>query len=108
MNVGYQVDIGSLQGAAQGLRQSVADLQGIRKTIGDTQCDIPDLSFTQWNLQASPPATRAYAQVRGDAETFLSQMITRLSDLAEGLDTVAQHYQLAEGANTAAAGSTQP
>jgi len=108
MNGGYQVDTGSLQSAAQGLRQSVADLQGIRNTIGDSQCDIPDLSFTQWNLQASPPATSAYAHVRGDAETFLSQMITRLSDLADGLDTVAQNYQLAEAANTAASGSIQP
>jgi hypothetical protein len=108
MNGGYQVDIGSLQGAAQGLRQSVADLQGTRKTIGDSQCDVPDLSLTQWDLQRSPSATSAYAQVRGDVETFLSQMITRLNDLAEGLDMVARHYQLAEAANTAAADSARP
>lgn len=108
MNGGYQVDIGSLQNAAQGLRESTAALVGIFKTIGGSQGDIPNLSFTQWNLQNSLPATTAYAQARADGEAFLHQMIIRLNDLAEGLDTVAQHYQLAEAANTAAAGSAQP
>jgi hypothetical protein len=107
MNGGYQVDTVSLQNAAQGLRESVAALLGIFKIIGGSQCDIPDLSFTQWDLQKSPPATRAYAQARSDGEAFLHQMIIRLSDLAEGLNIVAQHYQLAEAANTAAAGSAQ-
>lgn len=108
MNGGYQVDIGSLQSAAQGLGESAATLMGIYKAIGGRQCDIPNLSFTQWNLWDSTPATTAYAQVRSDGEAFLRQMIIRLTDLAGGLDTVAQHYQQAEAANTAAAGSTQP
>lgn len=108
MNGGYQVDIGSLQSAAQGLDESVAALLAIFKAIGGRQCDIPNLSFTQWNLQDSTPATTAYAQVRSDGEAFLHQMIIRLTDLADGLDTVAQHYQRAEAANTAAAGSAQP
>jgi hypothetical protein len=108
MSGGYQVDVGYLLNAAAGLRESATALLGIFKTIGGSQCDIPNLSFTQWNLQNTPPATTAYAQARSDGEAFLHQMIIRLNDLAEGLDTVAQHYQLAEAANTAAAGSAQP
>lgn len=105
MSGGYEVDCGALRSAALGLQESVVDLHGIFKTIGSSQCDIPRLAFTEWNLNGSPSATSAYARVRGDAETVLGQMTTHLGDLAEELYIVAQRYQHAEAANTAAASS---
>lgn len=106
MNGGYRVDCGALRSAAGGLRKSVTDLQRISNVINGSQCDIPHLAFTEWSPQHSPPAVTSYAQMREYVEAFLSQMVTRLGNLANGLDMVAQDYQRTEAENTAAARSS--
>lgn len=110
MNGGFTVDIEVLHQAAQALRGSAADLEGTLGAIIGSSCDIPDQAFTEtdlFDISLSPSAKEAYAQARGNAEVFLRTMITRLINLAGGLDTVAQHYQSADAANTAAARSIQ-
>jgi hypothetical protein len=109
MNGGYTADITVLHQAAKGLRKSEGDVEGILKTVLSPPLDIPQLACTQTDLiHNRPTATGAYAAARGDAEFFLRQLMNQLNYLADTLDTVAQHYQRAEAANTAAARSAQP
>jgi hypothetical protein len=109
MSGGYAVDIAALHEAGKGIVKSCGDLEVILRTVSSGPLDIPQLACTQTDLlENDPSATAAYAQARGDAEAFLRTMVSRLADVVDALDTVAQHYQQAEAANTAAASSAQP